>query len=112
MGTYNTRSIGNTLQDVQRLVSTKTQHQSLREAADRLMDDVEMKKLVDDALSKVERSSNNNEEQVTLKEREEEAIRVLLSKLSTGDPKLNRGIRNHTKNMFGNYQGKDFGAHR
>lgn len=112
MGSYNTRSIGNTLQNVQRLVRSKTRHQSLREAADRLMDDMEMKKLVDDALSKVERSSNNGEDQVTLKEREEEAIGNLLSKLSTGDPELNRGIRNHTKNMFGNYQGKDFGAHR
>lgn len=111
MGTYNTRSIGNTLQDVQRLVSTKTQHQSLREAAGRLLDD-EMKELVGNALSKIERSSKNNEDQVTLKEREEKAIGNLLRQLSTGDPELNRGIRNHTKDMFGNYQGRDFGAHR
>lgn len=111
MGTYNTRSIGNTLQDIQRLVSTKTQHQSLREAAGRLLDD-EMKELVGNALSKIERSSKNDEDQVTLKEREEKAIGNLLRQLSTGDPELNRGIRNHTKDMFGNYQGRDFGAHR
>lgn len=111
MGTYNTRSIGNTLQDVQRLVSTKTQHQSLREASGRLLDD-EMKELVGNSLSKIERSSKNNEDQVTLKEREEKAIGNLLRQLSTGDPELNRGIRNHTKDMFGNYQGRDFGAHR
>jgi hypothetical protein len=71
-----------------------------------------MKRLVDDALSKVESSSNQNEEQVTLTEREEKSIKLLLSKLSTGDPQLNRGIRNHTQNMFGDYQGKEFGAHR
>lgn len=111
MGTHNTRPIGNSLQDIQKLVRTKTQYQSLREATGDLMDD-EMKECVDNFLSKIEHSSRNDEDKVTLKEREEKAIKILFSKLSNCDSELNRAIRNHTDNMFGNYQGRDFGAHR
>lgn len=108
MVTHNTISIGNSLQDIQKLVRTKTQYQSLREATGDLMDG-EMKRNVDNFLSKIK---DSDEDKVALEEREEKAIKILFSKLSTVDSELNRAIRNHTKNMFGNYQGRDFGAHR
>lgn len=112
MGKHNTRAVGSSLKKVQRLASQKTNHDDLQEVAEKMMNNPEEKNAARQALYKIQESSKNDEEHVNLTETEERGIQKLLSKLSYVDSQLNRAIRNHTENMFGNYQGEDFGAHK